>query len=575
VTRPAGRETVTIVRFVFTPPADQTAGLLTLPWREPIEEWKDERVVEIRQRGISRHVVRFVHEAGQVYALKEIDERLARREYRLLRRLRELEIPAVEVLGIVVDRPNDLDAVLVTKFLDHSISYRALFASPRGSGQPVDKLLDAMVELLARLHLANFFWGDCSLSNTLFRLDAGALAAYLVDAETSELHDKISDGKRAYDVELAFERVGGELYDLQAGGLLPPDVDPVAVAEDIPRRYEALWSELTREERVHPSEQRLRILERVRRLNELGFDVDEIELIDAGDGCNRLRLRTRVAEPGHHRRLLFARTGLEAQENQARRLLNDIASYRSHLERQAGRPIPEAVAANRWLAEVYDPAVSAIPKELRDKLDPVEVFHEILEHRWFLSERAGRDVGATAARDDYFKRILPRVPDDFTITAPHIHGDAPDSARTKGTEPASLSEPMPSGPMPSEPTESPRDATGSPTAAPAAPDALAGGPWASPPATHVPTQRTSSPGQSPPPPSPPTHSPAAPTPPAQTATVQDPPGQDPPGQTPAPQTPSGQTSSAQTPSAQSSPEQSSPADTPPTQSSERDGYPGP
>jgi tRNA A-37 threonylcarbamoyl transferase component Bud32 len=415
------------MRFVFAPPADRTAGLLSLPWREPIEEWDDDRVVEIRQRGISRHVVRFVADGSHIYALKEIDERLARREYRLLRDLHEMQIPAVEALGVVVSRPHGLDAVLVTKFLEHSISYRALFANPRG-GQPTDKLLDAMVELLARLHLAGFVWGDCSLSNTLFRLDAGALAAYLVDAETSELHDKLSDGKRAYDVELAFERVGGELYDLQAGGLLPPEVDPIAVAEDIPRRYERLWSELTREERVHPEEQRLRILERVRRLNELGFDVDEVELIDAGDGSNKLRLRTRVAEPGHHRRLLFTRTGLEAQENQARRLLNDIASYRSHLERQAGKPIPEAVAANRWLAEVYDPAVDAIPEDLSDKLDPVEVFHEILEHRWFLSEHAGRDVGGTAARNDYFARILPRVPDDLTIKPPAAPSDEPDTA---------------------------------------------------------------------------------------------------------------------------------------------------
>jgi tRNA A-37 threonylcarbamoyl transferase component Bud32 len=404
------------VRFVFAPPADKTAGLLSLPWREPIEEWQDDRLVEIRQRGISRHVVRFVADGGSIYALKELDERLARREYRLLRKLDEMQIPAVEALGVVVDRP-DLDAVLVTRFLDHSISYRALFANPRG-GQPTDKLLDAMVELLARLHLAGFVWGDCSLSNTLFRLDAGALAAHLVDAETSEVHEKLSPGKRSYDVELAFERVGGELYDLQAGGLLPAEVDPAVVAEDIPRRYEALWSELTREETVRPQEQRLRIGERVRRLNELGFDVDEVELIDAGDGSNKLRLRTRVAEPGHHRRLLFARTGLEAQENQARVLLNDIASYRSHLERQAGRPVPEAVAANRWLDEVYDKAVNAIPEDLAHKLDPVEIFYEILQHRNLMSEQAGRDVGGTAARADYFARILPRVPDDLTMTAP-------------------------------------------------------------------------------------------------------------------------------------------------------------
>jgi len=405
------------MRFVFAPPADKTAGLLSLPWREPIEEWDDDRLVEIRQRGISRHVVRFVADGGAIYALKELDERLARREYRLLRKLDEMGIPAVEALGVVVDRPGDLDAVLVTRFLDHSISYRALFANPRG-GQPTDKLLDAMVELLARLHLAGFVWGDCSLSNTLFRLDAGALAAHLVDAETSEVHDKLSEGKRSYDVELAFERVGGELYDLQAGGLLPPEVDPAVVAEEIPRRYDALWSELTREEAVRPEEQRLRIGERVRRLNDLGFDVDEVELIDAGDGSNKLRLRTRVAEPGHHRRLLFARTGLEAQENQARVLLNDIASYRSHLERQAGRPVPEAVAANRWLDEVFDKAVNAIPEELAHKLDPVEVFYEILQHRNLMSEQAGRDVGGTAARADYFARILPRVPDDLTMTAP-------------------------------------------------------------------------------------------------------------------------------------------------------------
>jgi hypothetical protein len=423
------------VRFVFAPPADSTSGLLSLPWHEPLIEWEDDRMVEIRQRGISRHVVRFVTEGGQIYAVKELHERLARREYRLLRELRDTGIPAVEVLGVVVDRPGDLDAVLVTRFLDYSISYRALFANPRG-GQPTDKLLDAMVELLARLHLAGFMWGDCSLSNTLFRLDAGALAAYLVDAETSEQHPVLSDGKRSYDVDLAFERVGGELFDLQAGGLLPAYIDPVEVAEEIPRRYAALWSELTREDTVRPEEQRYRIAQRLRRLNELGFDVDEVELVDAGGTGNKLRLRTRVAEPGHHRRLLFTRTGLVAQENQARRLLNDLASFRSHLERKAGRTVPEAVAANRWLSEVYDPVVQAIPADLRDRLEDVEIFHEILEHRWFLSERAGRDIGTTAARDDYFTRVLPAVPDDLTITVGSP--DVPEP-RAGDDEPAGIS----------------------------------------------------------------------------------------------------------------------------------------
>ena len=92
------------MRFVFSPPADEAAGLLTLPFGEPLEEWQDERLVEIRQRGLSRHVVRFVADGGELYALKSISERLARREYRLLRALAELSVPAVEVVGIVVDR---------------------------------------------------------------------------------------------------------------------------------------------------------------------------------------------------------------------------------------------------------------------------------------------------------------------------------------------------------------------------------------------------------------------------------------------------------------------------------------
>ncbi|WP_395103605.1 DUF4032 domain-containing protein [Actinomadura sp. SCN-SB] len=404
------------MRFLFAPPAEPAAGLLDLPWREPLEAWDDDRLVDIRQRGLSRHVVRFVAESGQVYALKELDGRLARREYRLLRKLKELALPAVDVLGVVVDRGECADAVLVTKFLEFSSSYRALFANPRG-GHPTDRLLDALVELLVRLHLAGFMWGDCSLSNALFRFDAGAFAAYLVDAETAELHPSLTDGQRGYDVELARERIAGELFDLYAAGTLPRSVDPVGVAEDVVRRYEALWDELTREEILHPDDQRYRIAERLRRINELGFDVDEVELVDAGEEGSRLRVRTCVAEPGHHRQLLYTRTALSTQENQARRLLNDIASFRGHLEQKFGRPVPEVVAANKWLAEVYEPVVAAIPEELRDRLDEVEVFHEVLEHRWFLSERKGRDVGTTAAARDYFRNVLPKVPDELTLTA--------------------------------------------------------------------------------------------------------------------------------------------------------------
>jgi hypothetical protein len=402
------------VRFVFAPPADRAAGLLTLPWSVPLAQWRDDRLIEIRQRGISRHVVRFVYDDGTLYALKELSERLARREYRVLRALADLNVPAVEVVGIAVDldesqpQQQDRDAILVTRFLTYAATYRAVFSHPRGI-QPVDGLLDALVELLVRLHLSGFFWGDCSLSNTLYRHDAGTLEAYLVDAETSEQHPALSDGQRAYDIELATERIAGELLDLQAGQRLPDDIDPFEIAEELGPRYQSLWQELTREEILNPDDQRRRIAERLHRLNKLGFDADEIELIPTPDG-NKLRLRTRVAESGHFARQLFLRTGIDAGENQARRLLNDIAGFRAYLEQIQGRPVSEIVATNRWLEEVYDPVITAIPEELRGRLPPAEIFHEVLEHRWYMSEAAGSDVGTTAATTDYLEQVLPAAP---------------------------------------------------------------------------------------------------------------------------------------------------------------------
>ena len=403
------------MRFVFSPPADAAAGLLALPWDEPLEDWQDERLVEIRQRGLSRHVVRFVSDGGDLYALKSISEDLARREYRMLRWLADRSIPAVEVVGIVVDRGPDTDAVLVTRFLDYATTYRAVFSCPRG-GPPVDRLLDALVELLARLHLSGFFWGDCSLSNALFRADAGTFQAYLVDTETSEQHPTLTAGQRNLDLDLAAERVCGELMDLQAGDLLTDDVDPIEVSEELERRYRLLWDELTREEVFKPEDQRHRIAKRLRRLNELGFDADELELIAAPEGT-RLRVRTRVAESGQSSRQLFRQTGISAEEHQARRLLNDIASFRAYLEQRDGHPVSETLAAHRWLEDIYDPVTAAIPAALRGRLAPPEIFHEILEHRWYMSEVAGRDVGTTAAAQSYFATVLPTVPDQTDISA--------------------------------------------------------------------------------------------------------------------------------------------------------------
>jgi hypothetical protein len=384
---------------------------LDLPWDRPLEELESERLVSV-VRGIGRHVVRFVDYDGTLYALKELPTELAWREYRLLLRLRAVGIPVVEAVGVAAQRGGELEAVLITRHLEYSLPFRALF----GRGIVADlrqRLLDASAELLVRLHVSGFFWGDCSLSNTLFRRDAGALAAYLVDAETGELHPALTDGQRRHDLAIACENFLGELLDVAAEFDYPLEQEPEETAEQLAARYERLWDELIHEEVFGPDE-RFRVDERLRRLNELGFDVEELELVGDAD-VYRLRLNPRVVEPGHHRRRLLELTGLRAQENQARRMLNDLATFRADLEKREGRPLPSSVITARWLEEVFESAIAAVPSELFGKREAAEIFHEILDHRWYLSQDAGRDVGLLPAVESYVERVLRHAPDERAL----------------------------------------------------------------------------------------------------------------------------------------------------------------
>ena len=360
---------------------------LDLPWAEPLEEWHSERVVRMA-RGISRHVVRFVAYDDRVYALKETEAGAAEREYRLLLALREERLPAVEPVGVARWRQaggGPDRATLITRYLDYSLPYHYLLAR-RGRPGLLDRLIDGGVVLMARLHLEGFYWGDFSLSNALFRRDAGAFIAYLVDAETGELRPSLTDALRDNDVEIAVENIAGGLVDLQASGRIEEGLDPFALAGSFGERYRALWLELTPEDEA-PADEQWQIHRRMERLNELGFDVEELALVRSADG-ERLRMRPTLVEEGHHARALESRTGLRVQENQARRLLNDIAAYGAWLEHVEGSPVPEAVAAYRWLREIYEPAIARVPEALRSRREPPEVFHEMLRHRDVLAEEA-------------------------------------------------------------------------------------------------------------------------------------------------------------------------------------------
>ncbi|WP_153396132.1 DUF4032 domain-containing protein [Ornithinicoccus halotolerans] len=387
-------------------------ALLDLPWALPLEEWPESQLAAL-PRGISRHVVRFARLSGQVIAIKEIKAELARREYQTLQLLRRLNQPAVEPLAVVSGRTDaageQLDACLLTRHLQFSLPYRALF-SQRLRPDTARRVLDALAVLLVRLHLAGCFWGDVSLSNTLFRRDAGEFAAYLVDAETAELHDQLSDGQRAHDLYIAHGNIAGELMDLAAGDLLDEEADPLEIADRIMHRYELLWSELTASERFERGD-RWRVDDRIRRLNNLGFDVGELAMTTDVDGTH-LQIEPKIVDAGHHSRRLLQLTGLDAEENQARRLLNDLDSYAAATDRQGE---DESVVAHDWLVNVYEPAVRGVPPELRGKLEPPEIFHELLEHRWYLSEQVGYDVSMADTLRDYVDSVLPGKPEEAAV----------------------------------------------------------------------------------------------------------------------------------------------------------------
>ena len=413
--------------------AEADPALLDLPWRLPLEAWPDDHLAAL-PRGISRHVVRFALLSGRVVAVKESGAKAARREYDLLRLLRRLDVPCVEPVAIVSGRRTPdgapLDPALVTRHLEFSLPYRALFSQTLRP-DTAQRLVDALAVLLVRLHLTGFFWGDVSLSNTLFRRDAGAFAAYLVDAETGELHDQLSDGQREYDLELARVNIAGELMDLEAGGLLDlgpgaddtegadgagdadgagSAADAVAVSQRIVDRYRSLWDELTAPESFEGGD-RWRVDARIRRLNDLGFDVGELSITTDVDGTY-VQIQPKVVDAGHHSRRLLRLTGLDVGENQARRLLNDLDSYRAAKDRQADS---EEIVAHDWLTQVFEPVVGAVPRAMRRKLEPAEVFHEVLENRWYLSERRGHDVPMPEAVADYLQHVLPRKPDEDAV----------------------------------------------------------------------------------------------------------------------------------------------------------------
>lgn len=401
------REKLNVISPTYAP------TLLKMPWEQPLEQWPKELLAAL-PRGISRHTVRLVEADGLVVAVKEIGEKVAYHEYRMLRRLQEMDAPCVEPVAVITHRTDTqgqpLTACLVTEHLRFSLPYRDVF-SRKLPPEIVSKLVRALAVLLVRLHLLDFYWGDVSLSNTLFRRDADQFSAYLVDAETGEFHEPLSTGRRLYDVEVARVNIIGELMDLQAGGFIEDTIDVIALGNDIESTYLELW-ELMTGKLVIEGDAFDAIARRVARINELGFDVGEVEIEQVDDTTYSVDIEPAVFSTGFYQKKLLRLTGLEVQDRQAQRLLGEMEVYRAL--RYGGR-LPLEAVAHRWMVRSYEPIVALIPAQLREKLEPAQIFHEILDHRWFLSENRGEYVPLTEAAESYFEQVLPGHRDEAVV----------------------------------------------------------------------------------------------------------------------------------------------------------------
>ncbi|BBX16939.1 lipopolysaccharide kinase [Mycolicibacterium duvalii] len=383
-------------------------GLVALPWERPLDEWAEPRVaVRDLPVGPSRHLVKFVESDDALWALKELPARVAAREYQVLSRLEAMGLNAVRPAGVVIQSDFDT-AILLTRYLDSSWQYRRLFMrlnpdTPKHRA----RLFDAMATLLVELHRHGVFWGDCSLANTLFVRDGQVLQAFLVDAETSEVHPSLSDGQRTQDIDITVENVAAGLLDV-AASLDRHELQPEFLQEAIGlrERYEQLW-ELLHANPTFGFADRYRVEGTIRKLNDLGFAVDEVSLQPVVSGADELRLHVAVGDRRFHATELRRLAGMEVGEGQARILLGDLHAYRGQLSREAGHDVDLRTAAQLWFIEVATPMMHRAHEAVGRTGSPIQAYCDLLEVRWLLSEQEGRDVGTEKALRALARQAVP------------------------------------------------------------------------------------------------------------------------------------------------------------------------
>jgi hypothetical protein len=201
---------------------------------------------------------------------------------------------------------------------------------------------------------------------------------------------------------LARFNVAAELEDLKLAGVLFPAMDPLRASESVITRYRKIWKALS-EPQVLPANDRHAVERAMRSLQDIGFAVEEVDLQLAGDKST-LTFTPKLVAPNYHSQRLKELMGLDTEEFQAKRILASFDRFRS---REIAKTPDVSEAAQRWLHEVFYTVVRSVPENLKGRIEDAQLFHEVLEHRWYLGEKQGHDVGLDNATVDYITAVLP------------------------------------------------------------------------------------------------------------------------------------------------------------------------
>jgi len=363
--------------------------LKTLPWHLPLEGWHHHGVRQLQIRsGWSRHVVIFIERERRRYAIKQTSPEIARHEIDNFRQLQKLELPTLlPVAHVAADHgkvmvstavgmqmETEATGFTVTQLAERVLPDSLLYRRDFGEASRLI-FLDAAVELFVLLHLHHVYWGDASLANMLMHFSRmpnpplrprRVIQAVLADAETVEICTSLSQARRQQDLDHFLESMQWLEADLEAEGKPARAFSAAADGAYVQRRYQELYSIYLE----------MREFEKITQLN-----IDEH--------------LPRFYKPGA-----------------SRILLKHIEEHRWYLGERSKKEIGVIEAAQDWLQNIYAPVCeffdhSGLYDDFPSKT-AADLYLDIMENKYLLSQRAGKDVGIAPAVEDYWKRCHER-----------------------------------------------------------------------------------------------------------------------------------------------------------------------